>query len=335
WPVPWVDRKNPSPWVPHKIALMVQLIALPALMFIYIRSGYGNPKLAITVCWAAFFITALVCHGELAADRPPPQFLTEFYLWMSVGGMVGGTFNALIAPLIPWFGLFEFPLAIVIAGIVRPRFKGEGWTDKLLGAYESPNGKSISLALDLTLPLLILALAYYAVSVPGGRVVNASDWTWNPDYLRDYDRYDPQVWDKLTQMNDSRNPLFRFAHKTLGRSGPSAFNFSKVMFIVLVYGLPIGCALLAWKRPLRMGLGLGAVLLASGLYETRGETRPDHEVLYRDRSYFGILRVMQQSTADEQKGLKAAVPCRWTYLMHGTTHHGLNYQYPDGTDFPL
>ena len=74
WPVPWVDRRNPSPWVPHKIAMMAQLIALPALMFVFLRSGYGNPKMAITVCWAAFFITALVCHGELAADRPPPQF---------------------------------------------------------------------------------------------------------------------------------------------------------------------------------------------------------------------------------------------------------------------
>ena len=38
----------------------------------------------------AFFLSALVCHGELAKDRPSVAHLTEFYLWMSVGGMLGG-----------------------------------------------------------------------------------------------------------------------------------------------------------------------------------------------------------------------------------------------------
>ena len=48
----------------------------------------------------AFFATALVCHGELAKDRPPARHLTEFYLWISIGGVCGGFFNALLAPLI-------------------------------------------------------------------------------------------------------------------------------------------------------------------------------------------------------------------------------------------
>ena len=39
---------------------------------------------------AAFLLTALVCHGELAKDRPSVSHLTEFYLWMSVGGVLGG-----------------------------------------------------------------------------------------------------------------------------------------------------------------------------------------------------------------------------------------------------
>ena len=48
---------------------------------------------------ATFFVTAMVCHGQLAADRPPPGQLTEFYLWMSLGGVVGGLLTALVAPL--------------------------------------------------------------------------------------------------------------------------------------------------------------------------------------------------------------------------------------------
>jgi len=56
----------------------------------------------------AFFMTAMVCHGELAKDRPGVRHLTEFYLLMSVGGMLGGMFNGLFAPLF-FVSLAEFP----------------------------------------------------------------------------------------------------------------------------------------------------------------------------------------------------------------------------------
>src|SRR5207244_3534447 len=38
---------------------------------------------------ATFFIVAMVCHGALAQDRPAARHLTEFYLWMSIGGVLG------------------------------------------------------------------------------------------------------------------------------------------------------------------------------------------------------------------------------------------------------
>ncbi|MCC6126279.1 MAG: fused MFS/spermidine synthase [Pirellulales bacterium] len=68
----------------------------------------------------AFFLTAMVCHGELAADRPAAGRLTEFYLWMSVGGVLGGLFNALAAPLL-FATVLEYPLALAAACMVRPR----------------------------------------------------------------------------------------------------------------------------------------------------------------------------------------------------------------------
>ncbi|HEY3787313.1 MAG TPA: fused MFS/spermidine synthase [Urbifossiella sp.] len=72
--------------------------------------------------FAALFGVCLLCHGELAKDRPPPEQLTAFYLWMSVGGVVGGLFNALIAPLLfHRLGMVEYPLALVVAALVRPR----------------------------------------------------------------------------------------------------------------------------------------------------------------------------------------------------------------------
>lgn len=70
----------------------------------------------------AFFGVCLVCHGELAKDRPPPAHLTAFYFWMSLGGVLGGVFNALVAPVVfTKVGMVEYPLALVLAAAVRPR----------------------------------------------------------------------------------------------------------------------------------------------------------------------------------------------------------------------
>ncbi len=36
------------------------------------------------------FVAAMICHGELAQGRPSPQYLTAFYLYLSIGGALGG-----------------------------------------------------------------------------------------------------------------------------------------------------------------------------------------------------------------------------------------------------
>jgi len=54
---------------------------------------------------ALFFFSALMCHHELSYLRPKPRHLTQFYLIMSLGGALGGFFNAIIAP-----NVFVLPL---------------------------------------------------------------------------------------------------------------------------------------------------------------------------------------------------------------------------------
>lgn len=72
----------------------------------------------------AFFGVCLVCHGELARDRPPPEQLTAFYFWMSLGGVLGGLFVALVAPVVfHKLGMVEYPLALILAAAVRPRIE--------------------------------------------------------------------------------------------------------------------------------------------------------------------------------------------------------------------
>jgi hypothetical protein len=74
-----------------------------------------------TIGWhlLCFFVIALRCHQRLAAARPAPAQLTEFYLWVSGGGALGGLFNTLVAPQI-FVGALEYPLAAVSACLLLP-----------------------------------------------------------------------------------------------------------------------------------------------------------------------------------------------------------------------
>jgi len=101
----------------------------------------------------AFFGVCLMCHGELAKDRPPPEHLTAFYFWMSLGGVLGGLFVALAAPVaFHKLGMVEYPLALVLAAAIRPR------TD------DDPPGPQLRWA-DLAVVLVLLGLSIGLVVV--------------------------------------------------------------------------------------------------------------------------------------------------------------------------
>ena len=57
-------------------------------------------RVAIPLFVIALFCCCMVCHGELARRKPEPEWLTSFYLMLSVGGALGGLFVGLIAPLV-------------------------------------------------------------------------------------------------------------------------------------------------------------------------------------------------------------------------------------------
>lgn len=75
--------------------------------------------LQLFVHLAAFFLTALMCHQRLVARRPDPAHLTEFYLCLSLGGVVGGAFNAFIAPVI-FSDVWEYPIVLALSCLARP-----------------------------------------------------------------------------------------------------------------------------------------------------------------------------------------------------------------------
>src|SRR6185503_20397069 len=93
------------------------LVVLPLVVLMVARVGLPL-ALAIPLHLGAFTLAALVCHGRLAGLRPAPIHLTEFYFWIAFGGMLGGMFNTLAAPLL-FSRIIEYPLVLVLALAAR------------------------------------------------------------------------------------------------------------------------------------------------------------------------------------------------------------------------
>jgi hypothetical protein len=392
WPVTWTG-------LPHNIMLFVQPIAVVGLCFILLEAISPTSKpaglsITITVTLLAFFLTAMVCHGELARDRPATKHLTEFFLWMSVGGMVGGVFNGLFAPLL-FTGTVEYPIALVIACLMRPEQKLSGWFDEWLSSAFTglttsmrDMGKNLSqvpvfnFCLIVVLGGLILGGSIYLLNqtleatkfvatvlywlglvvlimavalrfrpeqgltffldgffplllmcLCGFLLYNANaGWNWlvTPEGYRSISPKENTLAWLLTRLGmDNRKEGF--------------YEWIQRLYYLIVFGMPLFIGLFFASRPLRYGLAVAAVLLANATANPRSR---EERVLYADRSYFGVLRVLQESerlTPSEVKELNISpdelkllttqegiviAPSR--SLRHGTTHHGLNFQRPKG-----
>lgn len=106
------------PAIPLWLTLSIQgALAAACIMLVAFRTGFWPMLFAIHL--ATFFFTALMCHQLLAERRPAPDRLTEFYLLLSLGGVVGGAFTALLAPVI-FKTVWEYPLVLVLVGLARP-----------------------------------------------------------------------------------------------------------------------------------------------------------------------------------------------------------------------
>jgi spermidine synthase len=80
----------------------------------------GTVKIAIPLYAAGLFVICMFLHGELASLKPPPRYLTRFYLMVSLGGAVGGIIVALIAPrVLPAY--YELGIGLVIVSLVAMR----------------------------------------------------------------------------------------------------------------------------------------------------------------------------------------------------------------------
>jgi hypothetical protein len=137
---------------------MVRLLPILIIAVVVTPTGVHSIWLLL-LHLACFFVIAMVCHGELARYRPSVRDLTEFYLWVSLGGVLGGVFDALLAPAV-FPDIWEYPIVLVAACLIRP--------DAVDGAKRGLRG-------DLALPALLFAglsvLAYFSGKVPAWLLV--------------------------------------------------------------------------------------------------------------------------------------------------------------------
>ena len=99
-------------WLPLFVLSLTLLAYLPNL-----RMGEWPVALSVGLNLLSFFVVCMVCHGELALQKPHPRHLTGYYLMLSVGGFLGGFFVGVIAPYF-FNSNYEFSVGLVLSAAV-------------------------------------------------------------------------------------------------------------------------------------------------------------------------------------------------------------------------
>jgi hypothetical protein len=95
-------------WGPMGIALGLCL----AMVALYQKIEFVEAfQFSLPLFMAGLFFVCLYCHGQLAATKPHPSRLTEFYILVSLGGALGSLAGSMLAPLL-LDGAFEMPLTL-------------------------------------------------------------------------------------------------------------------------------------------------------------------------------------------------------------------------------
>jgi hypothetical protein len=161
----YVFAFSDKPLLSPKGILALQPFTTAMLIALFLWTGQINWTLSLAGHLAAFFVATMVCQNELYRRRPATEALTQFYAWMSLGGVLGGIFAALIAPQI-FSSVLEYPLLVLASLLIRPgvwRTPRAVWIKDL--ALVSGIGLAFAIAIvKLSSPTAIFVLAVMAMA---------------------------------------------------------------------------------------------------------------------------------------------------------------------------
>lgn len=261
------------------------------LLVFVIISGVTGDRVGLTLMLhlGTFFAAALMCHYELATDRPAPQYLTNYYLWISLGGVLGGIFNALLAPLV--FPLaYEYQITLICACALVPSFVSETTSTHTKSGPIThvlhrlfPNGfkpRTFQLILDIVIPLIMAGFIWSIFKFA------ATEWF-----------HDAVQWFGTLLVTDKTDT-------------DTINSVSGKVRLVLIYALPIMLCFFFVDRPVRFALCVAVILIYNELRENR------EGVIHTERSFFGILKI--ERSGNDRLG-------HFRRLVHGTTLHGTQF----------
>ncbi|MCB0322283.1 MAG: fused MFS/spermidine synthase [Bdellovibrionales bacterium] len=98
-------------WYRRKAFLYAYLLTALLLPVVWDPRFQGPLVLTVLAFLLTVFLGCMLCHGELARQRPTKEYLTSYYLSLSLGGAIGGIFVGVVAPKL-FHDFYEFPLAL-------------------------------------------------------------------------------------------------------------------------------------------------------------------------------------------------------------------------------
>lgn len=282
-------------WLPGWFRIVVGNFApvMILLLVFVILTGVTSGWIGLTLFLhlSTFFAAALMCHYELARDRPSPQFLTGFFLLMSVGGVLGGIFNSLLAPVI-FPHAYEYRLVLILACLMVPKLLDSENSETQANRKEKVSGilrqtperqQKLSLALDFVFPILMGVGFYYMRQLAG------AEW--------------------FLKMCES-----------IRKNTSISINMTQIM---MIYAVPIMICFFFVDRPLRFALCVAAIL-GPTTYQEEGS-----DSIHSERSFFGILKISENTHLQrpmwrgEDGKVVGSAELTFHRLVHGTTLHGI------------
>ena len=201
---------------------------------------------------ALFGMVAFWCHGLLWELRPAAGGLTRFYVLIASGGLAGGVFAVLVAPLL-FTEVWEYPVLFCLAALALPACAEAEVAVRAFWQRFQP-----------------------VVSVFGAAAAIACL------HVESY-----PAWLRLVAV---------------------------ALLVATLPGL--------WSLRKRPSL-LAAALLVMSLAPASAWTLRGGDVVTRERTWFGIYRVVDMAG-------EGVMPGRLRLFFHGTTLHGMAWQRPDG-----
>lgn len=150
-----------KPFITVPVSREIAAYMISFIIIAFMISGFVTLEIPmIFMHLLTFFICAQLCHGELARSKPTTSHLTEYFLLISVGGVLGGIFNALIAPVIFLIPV-EYSLTLATIGFII--WIGEDKYRVIRGAFNDLHDRAKSRRLLLVdLGTIAIGLAGFA-----------------------------------------------------------------------------------------------------------------------------------------------------------------------------